>query len=271
MEQQDAARRRAVAAAVALAVARTREFDDWYSTAAIKVWATALALAIEAIQRNLARQTDAILARQASVMAGRTVRPVGAIDVTQLRKGVTHAGVYGRIADTYRYQKSLEDAGQQVQAAMEAAVQRAEVAAQIDSQLVVREQSHKTITGHAGRAAPEGRRVIGWRRIVHPELSEGGSCGMCIVASTRLYQVERLMEIHPGCNCLPMEVYDGADPGGLINDEDLERFYAEAGGKQIEELAQTRYQVNEHGELGPVMARSQHRFRTAEDVEKDER
>lgn len=291
-EQQDAARQRAVTAAVALAVARTRDFDQWYSTAAITTWAASIVLAIEAIQRNLARQTDAMMARQSTVMTGRTIRPVGAVDVTRLRQGVTHAGVYGRVADTYRYQQSLVDAGQKVQPALEAAVQRAEAAAETDAKLVVRAQSQKFLTAQPVAAdvppplepdettppetsvppAPARRqaRVVGYRRVVHPELSAGGSCGMCIVASHRLYNIDDLMPLHDGCNCLPMPVYEGADPGAIINDADLERFYAEAGGKQFEELGRTRYQIQQNGELGPVLTLQGAAFRTADDVARDE-
>lgn len=286
IEQQAASRERAVTAAIALAVANTRSFNDWYSTASITAWALRLALAMEAIQRNLARQTDAFLARQATLMTGRTVRPVGAIDVATLRQGITHPGAYGRVADQFRYQQSRIDAGAKLaieaggtveravapdlQPAIEAAVERAAAVAETDTQLVVREQARQFMTRQS-EAVPEQRRLIGYRRIVHPELSAGGSCGMCIVASTRLYKRDDLMPIHTHCNCLPMPIYAGADPGGIVNDTDLERFYAEAGGKQAEELKRTRYQVDEHGELGPVLSQRGTAFRTAEEVADDER
>ena len=264
IEQQDAARQKAVAAAVALAVASTREFDQWYSTAAITAWALRLALGIEAIQRNLARQTDAFLARQSSLITGRAVRPVGAVDVSKLRQGITHPGAYGRVADQYRYQQSLiEDAEADIQDAIEAAVERAAEVAEMDAALAVRGQSQKFMAAQ--------QRVIGYRRMIHPELSEGGSCGMCIVASTRLYKKAELMPIHLRCKCLPFPVYAGSDPGGAINDADLERLYAEAGGKQAAELKNTRYKVDQHGELGPVLNRAGAAFRTADDVETDER
>jgi hypothetical protein len=296
MQQQDAARRAATAAAVALAVARTRGFNEWYSTAAITTWAASLVRGIEALQRALARQTDALFCRQAMVMTGRTVRPVGAVDVSTLRKGVTHAGAYGRVADTYRYQQSLVDSGKQVQAAIDAAVSRAEAVVETDTQLVVRAQAQRfmlaqpavpleqqpgpvltaDLAGTEPQRAPEASvsrraRLIGYRRIVHPELSRGGTCGMCIVASHRLYKRDDLLPIHGGCNCLPMPVYEGADPGSIINDADLERFYAEAGGKQAAELKRTRYQVTNNGELGPVLSRAGAKVRTVANIEEAER
>jgi hypothetical protein len=267
MEQQDAARQKAVAAAVALAVTSTRNFNGWYSTTAITAWALRLALGIEGIQRNLARQTDVFLAREASLLSGRTVRPVGAVEVATLRRNITHPGAYGRVADTFRYQQSRVIAGgPDLQPAIEAAVERAEEVAAMDTQLAVRAQAQKFM-----EAQPE-QRLIGYRRMVHPELAKSGaSCGMCIVASTRLYNKAELMPIHNNCHCLPFPVYEGADPGGIINDQDLERFYAEAGGKQATELKNTRYQIDEHGELGPVLNKYGTPFRTPDDVQRDER
>lgn len=267
IDQQDAIRQAAVVAAVALALRSTREFDGWYVTGSITAWATQLAQGIEAIQRNLARQLDALMARQASVMTGRPIRPVGAIDPSALRQGITHPGVYGRIADQYRYQQSRLDAEEDVLDALEAALDRAEEIAEMDTDLVVRAQSQRFLDRQPASSGE--RRLIGYRRMVHPELSKGGSCGMCIVASTRLYQKSDLMPIHQKCKCLPLPVYAGSDPGGLINDSELERFYEEAGGKQRAELQNTRYQIDEHGELGPVLNRAGAAFRTPADVARD--
>lgn len=283
-EQQEAARAKALAAAIALAVAATRDFDRWYTTAAITAWAARLVFGVEGIQRSLARQTDVFLAREASLLSGRTVRPAGAVDVSALRRGITHAGAYGRIADTFRYQQSQVDAGRQVQTATEAALERAEEIVELDLQLVLRAQTEAfveaqppaVVTDEASAEAaaagppPARPRLLGWRRIVHPELSKSGSCGLCIVASTRLYTKGEPHEIHARCNCLPMLVYEGADPGGIINLQDLERFYREAGANRRNELKNTRYQVDQHGELGPVLSRSGASFRTPDDVQRDE-
>lgn len=332
IEQQEAARAKAVAAAIALAVASTQRFDGWYSTAAITAWALRLALSIESIQRNLARQTDVYLAREASLITGRTVRPVGAVEVSTLRRGITHAGAYGRVADTYRYQQSRIDAGEKnLVPAIEAAVSRAEAIVDMDTQLAVRAQTQKFLTAQpraaiapapprplartapeivtplrpaitepspeptilaepdepspeeqaaeqaAAGPAPARPRLIGYRRIVHPELparpglAPGPVCGMCLVASTRMYFVDELMPIHANCRCEQFPVYEGLDPGGFINLEDLDKFYREAGGKQATELKKTRYQVNEHGELGPVLDRYGAPFRSPEDIRRDAR
>lgn len=320
IEQQAAARRRADAAAIALAVSSTRSFDQWYSTAAITTWAARLVAGIELIQRNLARQTDVYLSRQATLITGRPVRPVGIVDVSQLRKGVTHAGAYGRVADQYRYQQALLNAQLEVaQAAVEAARERAEervrakaersaldaalararAVAELDMQLAVRAQAQKFMVAQPSapaelqpepqaeakptgepeqqpdpeaQPAPGRPRLIGYRRMIHPELSKSGqSCGMCIVASTRMYYKADLMAIHEGCNCLPLPIYEGNDPGGFINDDELQRFYDAAGGNQARELKNTRYQIDEHGEIGPVLSRYGKPIKSAEDVKRDER
>lgn len=101
--------------------------------------------------------------------------------------------------------------------------------------------------------------VIGYRRVVHPELSKNGvSCGLCIVASTMEYRKSDLLPIHSGCNCEVCEIYskDGKlyDPGHIINMEDLEVFYREAGNSTHGwDLKKGRYKVVNHPEYGPTL------------------
>lgn len=101
--------------------------------------------------------------------------------------------------------------------------------------------------------------VKGFRRVVHPELSESGkSCGLCIVASTMMYTRGDLLPIHSGCNCETAEVYivDGKeyDPGNQINIQDLGVFYAEAGNSYHGwDLKRQRYEVFDHPEYGPTL------------------
>lgn len=101
--------------------------------------------------------------------------------------------------------------------------------------------------------------VVGYRRVVHPELSKSGqSCGLCIVASTMEYKKSDLLPIHSGCNCETCEIYskDGYlyDPGHIINMEDLEVFYREAKGSTHGwDLKKSRYEVVNHPEYGPTL------------------
>lgn len=162
-------------------------FDAWYDHAQIAAYATALAAHIEAVQSQAASSTDAYLAEALADIKGERVSPAGTINVADLRKGVNHAEVYGRSADVYRYQRSL---GKTVDEAQAAAVQRAEVMAQTDVQLAARAQSQRFMVV---------KKIGGWRRVVHPEVSKGGTCGLCIGASTRIYHKEDLMPMHARC------------------------------------------------------------------------
>lgn len=257
---QDAAREALTAQLVALATTAARAFTGWYDTAAITAWAADLARSVEVMQLSLARQTDAYLARVSSVLTGRHVRPVGAVDVSSLRREVTHPGAYGRVADVYRWQQSQWDqfakriAEQPTDAPLEpptiatpveAAASRAEQVAEMDTQLVTSRQSQKFYE--------QQQQVTGYRRVIHPEMSKSGACGLCIAASDRLYGPAELLPIHGHCACTTLPVYRHADPGSTLNAEDLTRFYGEAGSTNRRDLKTTRYQVDEHGELGPVL------------------
>lgn len=98
-----------------------------------------------------------------------------------------------------------------------------------------------------------GPRVIGYRRVIHPEKSKGGSCGMCIAASDRIYKVDKLMPIHTHCWCTVAAITEDHDPADDLNAVDLKQLYAHAGGNTVAHLKRTRYQIDEHGELGPVL------------------
>lgn len=116
----------------------------------------------------------------------------------------------------------------------------------------------RNIYKHALDQIPESK-VIGYRRVIHPELSKSGtSCGLCIVASTMEYTRGDLLPIHSGCNCETCEIYSVGDavfdPGGMINFEDLEVFYREAGNTTHGwSLKRHKYRVVNHPEYGPTL------------------
>jgi hypothetical protein len=83
---QDTVRAALTAQAADIAAGAVTGFDGWYDMDAITSWAARLVRALEAIHRTLARSTDAYLARVSSRTVGALVRPVGAVDVTQLRR-----------------------------------------------------------------------------------------------------------------------------------------------------------------------------------------
>jgi hypothetical protein len=96
--------------------------------------------------------------------------------------------------------------------------------------------------------------VTGYRRVIHPELSQGGTCGLCVAASTRPYTRGDLLPLHSRCKCIVVPIVgesggDG-DVGGAINDADLGLLYDEATSTGRKDLKRTRYKVISHGELG---------------------
>ncbi|WP_029932521.1 hypothetical protein [Nocardia otitidiscaviarum] len=97
------------------------------------------------------------------------------------------------------------------------------------------------------------REVIGYRRIIHPELSQGGVCGMCVVAADRIYRIGELKAIHGRCKCTVAPVFSDFDPGGQLNGQDLDELYKAAGGNTINKLSRVRYRVIQHSELGPML------------------
>lgn len=101
--------------------------------------------------------------------------------------------------------------------------------------------------------APAGK-ITGYRRVLHPELSETGACGLCVAASDRKYSVRELMPIHNLCKCEVVPIFGGKDPGSQINDEDLATLYEQAGNSTAkQDLINVKYEVFQHPELGPVL------------------
>lgn len=101
-------------------------------------------------------------------------------------------------------------------------------------------------------------KIDGWRRIIHPELSMGGVCGLCVAASDRIYTRGDLKALHERCKCTVLPIVDGVDPGRSLNEEDLKRLYEDAGStsgrakKGAPGLKRTRYKVMDDGKLGAV-------------------
>lgn len=96
--------------------------------------------------------------------------------------------------------------------------------------------------------------VIGYRRVIHPELSRTGVCGLCLAAADQLYHVDTLLPIHSNCKCTIAAVTETHDPGDDVNAADLRELYRLGGGTGRAQLKRVRYQVDAHGELGPVLA-----------------
>ena len=117
----------------------------------------------------------------------------------------------------------------------------------------------------ARQATADNPDVIGTRRIVRPELSRGGVCGLCLAAADRIYSKRLLMPIHARCNCEPVIVTRNHDPGVELNEQDFRQIYqpSDAGPStdtSAEALKRVRFVVSEHGEMGAVLRRAEDNF-----------
>jgi hypothetical protein len=151
----------------------------------------------------------------------------------------------------------------------EAFKERLRAIAQADILAAEREEAERIL-----QATPE---VIGYRRIIHPERSRSGTCGLCAVAATQFYRVGELMPIHPPIDyCDVAPVTATSDPGLKLNRDDLRDIYLAAGGTdedgtayestRAEELLNVRVTVQENGELGPLLVKRGDHFRDAEEA-----
>jgi hypothetical protein len=181
-------------------------------------------------------------------------------------EAIDPADAYGRIADQVRF-KAVSEPVDEEQLRSFATVRVASVA-QTDVTLAVREQ----VRNAAGKL----KDVRGYRRILHPELTATGPCGLCVVAADRLYHVEDLMPIHSNCVCETLPVLGELDPGLHLNASDLAAIYSEAGGtggdvikggkRHSGALKAVRVALAEHGELGPSLVDADQHYRGPVDV-----
>lgn len=336
IEAQAAIREQFTSAAVSAAVAAFEAVTDWWSG---KQVSDAIAAALRVVRPNqvqAARLTAAYLARAATMMTGRRVRPAATIDVAKLRRqipdrvaqdlvagrvespyillgehdpehrrvlpapsigdpavmvvpdpGVTAAQrlegrrggqaaaeildpgePYGRAAEAYRYQVVAK--GTPNERARAYALVRIAALAETDVTLAVREQYRKSLAGIPG--------VTGWRRIVRPDRSETGPCGLCVVAADRVYKIEELKPIHNGCVCEVLPIIGANDPGLVLNDDQLQAIYDAAGGtggdvikggkRHSGALQKIRVALVENGELGPVLVNADQHYRGPKEVAK---
>lgn len=272
--QQHAAARQSIADRVALAMRRLfrpASQDSWYSPEWIKDTATRAASISRQAQvahsSSTAKYLDLVLAEYDGFPAsalGTDVRSSGqsAIDLPEDLRHVDPVEIYSRPAATFR-RAIVEDVEPEV--AAERAVRRAELLSDMDLQLAGREALQQTLTAVEQRLGV----TTGYRRIIHPELSEGGVCGLCLAAADRVYQVEDLMAVHERCKCTSLPIVDGEDPGLVLNRTDIAAVYKAAGSTGQQDLAKIRFKVVEHGELGPVLRLQGQNTRTAEDAVAD--
>lgn len=288
-------------AAAAAAVAAMQGFSAWWDADEIVEMIARVLRVVQPLQRQAATVTDGYLTRAATIISGRPQRAAGAVDIRRLRRAMTEevadeilagvrqvvrvelggladepsredpppiiwgleeervaqdpAEVYGRVADGYRYATTM--LGDPPERAQAKAAVRIATAAKTDVQLAVRAQYQRTMSAQGAR---------GWRRILHPELSESGPCGLCVVAADRIYRTEDLLPIHNRCVCEVLPIYAGADPGITLNGDDLKALYDAAGGNTREQLRRVNVVLTEHGELGPTLVYGDQHYRSPEEV-----
>lgn len=249
LEQQMAAAQQIHDAAAQAAKTTWLGFDAWYSTAAVTAVAAEMAQFSQAGQDRIAGTAQSFIANVIAVMRGTKVTiPRTTLPPTR-GENAPLSLVHTRPAEAYR--KAFAT-GATHDDAVDAAVRRALSLQAGDLQLAER-AAQQGVMGELG--------ITQYRRVVRPELSQTGSCGMCIVAADRIYKTDELLPMHGGCNCKTMPIIGDDDPGRSLNRKDLDRFYADAGSNKRDDLVRTRYVINAHGEYGPMLTRPQDAFR----------
>lgn len=182
--------------------------------------------------------------------------------LADVRAGIPAAEVvdpgqpYGRVADNYRMQVVAKDTpGERLR---RYTLARVAALAHTDITLAIREQERASLI--------DMRDVTGWRRILRPELSESGPCGLCVVAADRVYSTQDLRPIHGRCVCTVLPIVGDMDPGLTLNGDDLDRIYAAAGSNKGRDLKKIRVALAEHGELGPVLVDADQHWRGPKQV-----
>lgn len=159
---------------------------------------------------------------------------------------MTTEAVFNRPARTFR---ALESQGAAPEVADQAAQARISMLVEDNLMLAQRFAELEIVQN----AVNLDETIIGYRRVIHPELSRTGVCGLCIAAADRLYEVVELLPIHANCKCTVCAVTEDHDPADEVNAADLGALYGQAGSTSGADLKRVRYQVDEHGELGPVL------------------
>lgn len=174
------------------------------------------------------------------------------------RIGVTASVAYGRVAKRYGYIRSL---GYSPDAAKASAIDRVRRMMDLEVGLASRMQMQRLFSQNT-------QTITGYRRVIRPELSKTGVCGLCIAASDRIYSTGEMMPIHPGCYCETLPIVGNDDPGFSLNTADITRLYRtadqnrEVGAPTRSQLSSVRMVEYTHGEYGPMLRDSQEALKT---------
>lgn len=230
--------------------------EDWFDdTTVAGVGAQSAALVRDTLikQQRASRVYAQTMLRQVNAPVTRLQRPV----FLYPRHGALMPDVYERPAREFR--RRMKELRGDVRKSWDAAEQRAGTLAETDLRLVANRAERDTYA--------DSPRVAGYRRVVHPELSKSGTCGLCLVAADRFYTVKELQPIHDHCRCTTAPIVKGNDPGLDLNRADLNRIYAAAGGNTRDVLKNVRVKTVEHGEIGPILTKDGQEIKLLGDFE----
>lgn len=211
-----------------------------YRDADIDRFVAAVVPVVTGGQLAVAQLTDAHLAAVEGAAFGRQVRPVGVpagLVTDEAMRGVPADVVYGRAGPTVWTSLSK---GNPLDVAAAAGLARVVQTAVTDLQLA---------RTHAARhvLSSKGTIVVGYHRV----LLGSNPCALCQEAASKRYATGDLMPCHPGCACGVAPVYRN--------------------GKQVApdlaDVDESTTAVRTHGELGPVLTRSDHSFLSVDDLD----
>lgn len=254
VDQSAAAADSVKAAAVATAAGAWAGFSAWYDTAAVTDLAEQIADLSLSGQTSIVGLFSEYVAQVTAMLRGDRLVTVPRVPARPIRSGVDPVSVHSRPAAVFRETYAL--LGDE-QAAIERAIGRAAQLMETDAMLAARA---------AQMEAMRELEVTHYRRVLRPELSESGPCGLCVVAADQVYKIGDLLPLHGQCKCQTVEVTDALDVGKRLNREDLDKIYAAAGGTTAADLKRVRVTINEHGELGPVLSVRGQKFTGPDDL-----
>lgn len=225
-------------------------FSWWHRPDMVNAWSARSTVQVDIALALARRQARAFMLEQLRQLEA---LPDELPDVTDLypRSGTPMIEVYKRPARQFEHAQRI---GKSDAEAREAFEERFTKLVTDDVIAAARDEAQKIIA-----ASPK---VIGYRRVLHPELSKTGPCGLCVIAADRFYTREDLMELHALCKCTVSPITADADPGLRLNREDLDALYRAAGSKYAEDLKRIRVTIRENGELGPILTRQGDAFKS---------
>lgn len=208
-------------------------------------------------QQQMGALTDAYLSAMVGDMFGGAAAASG-VNIPESIRGVPPAEVYRRPFVTVWTALSK---GKPMAEAIREGQSRLTSIAGTDLQLARTEATRQVLASD--------NRVQFYRRVLRGSYN----CAMCVLASTQRYRKERLMPIHPGCDCGTRPLPAGQDPGQVIEPDLLEAAHdavakgtgqADRGGR----LPDYRDIIidRQHGELGPLLALRRNDFTGPSDI-----